>query len=249
MYKIMIDPGHGGKDRANRGPTGYVEADGVLDISLKLKDELVATGAFEVKLTRETDATLGVRARGKMAASWGADMFISEHTNSSGLASNTTVRGTEVYTSVDLKDDALGAEMAKAVAESIGTKNIGAKKRKSNNNPEEDYYAVIDEAQDGGVAHILLIESAFHDNKDDEALLKDDGKRAAIAKAQAAVICKFYGVSVEEEKKLNWRQKIVQEALDLGLITDKTWVDKADETSSIWFVCAIAISMYKKLKG
>ena len=37
MPKIFIDPGHGGSDTANRGPTGYVEAYGVLDIALRLK--------------------------------------------------------------------------------------------------------------------------------------------------------------------------------------------------------------------
>lgn len=252
MYKVMIDPGHGGKDRllrSNKGPTGYVEADGVLDISLKLRDILLATGAFEVRLTREKDETIGVRARGKMAADWGADLFISEHSNATGMANNTTVRGTEVYSSVDLKDDALAAEMAKAIAEAIGTKNRGAKKVESKNYPGEDYYGVIDEAQDGGVLHILLIENAYHDNKEDEALLKDDNMRTAIAKAQAKVICRFFGINEKEANELNWKQKIVQEALDLGLITDETWVDKADEAPTIWFVCAIAINLYKKIKG
>lgn len=249
MYKIMIDPGHGGKDRANKGPTGYVEADGVLDISLRLRDELLSTGAFEVKLTRESDITLGVRERGEMAASWGADLFISEHTNASGLAKNTTIRGTEVYSSVGLKDDALAAKMSKAIAEAIGTIDRGAKKRESSKYSGEDYYGVIDAAQDGGVPHILLIESAFHDNEAEEALLKDPEKRAAIARAQAKVISEFFGVAYKGVGELNWKQKIVDEALKLGFITDKTWIDKADETATIWFVCAVAINLYNKLKG
>lgn len=252
MYKIMIDPGHGGKDRlkrSNKGPTGYVEADGVLDISLKLRDFLLATGAFEVKLTREKDVSVGVRTRGKMAAEWGADLFISEHSNATGRPNNTTIRGTEVYSSVDLNDEALAAEMSKAIADVIGTKNRGAKKVESNKYQGEDYYGVIDAAQDDGVAHILLIENAYHDNKEDEALLKDANMRMAIAKAQAGVICRFYGVKEKEESALNWKQKIVQEAFDLGLFTDKTWVDKAEEASTVWFVCAIAINLYKKIKG
>jgi len=244
----MIDPGHGGKDKANKGPTGYVEADGVLDISLKLKDELLNTGAFEVKLTRETDVYIGVRTRGEMAASWGADMFLSQHSNASGLAKNTTTRGTEVYCSVDLKDEALAAKMSKAIAEAIGTKDRGAKKRESNNYVGEDYYAVIDGAQDGGVPHVLLIENAFHDNEADEALLKDPAMRAAIAKAQAKVISEFFGVNQKGEIELNWKQKIVEEALKLGLISDQTWIEKAEDTSTIWFVCAVAINLYKKLK-
>ncbi len=248
MYKVMIDPGHGGKDRANKGPTGYVEADGVLDISLRIRDELLATGGFEVKLTRETDVSVGVRARGQMAASWGADMFISQHTNASGLAKNTTIRGTEVYSSVDLNDDALAAKMSKAIAEAIGTIDRGAKKRESNKYEGEDFYGVIDSAQDGGVPHVLLIENAFHDNEEDEALLKDPAMRAAIAKAQAKVISEFFGVPGKGESELNWKQKIVEEAFGLGLINNKEWIGKAEETSTIWFVCAVAINLYKKLK-
>lgn len=191
MIKICIDAGHGGSDRANKGPTGYIEADGVLDIALKLRDELLATGAFEVKLTRDKDMTLGIRERGHIAAEWGADIFISEHTNATGFKKNSTVRGTDVYSSVDLNDDGFAAEMAKAISEAIGTKNNGAKKWESEIHPGEDYLGVIDAAQDAGVKHILLIESAFHDHPDDEKLLKDPEKRTSIAKAQAKTICKF----------------------------------------------------------
>ncbi|OPZ93472.1 MAG: N-acetylmuramoyl-L-alanine amidase LytC precursor [Firmicutes bacterium ADurb.Bin419] len=195
MVKIMIDPGHGGTDRSNRGPTGYIEADGVLDISLKLRDELLSTGAFDVKLSRDKDMTLGVRERGNMAAKWGADMFISEHSNATCWANNTTKRGVDVFYSVDIPNDKVFANnMSKAVSEAMGTKNNGGYTWESKNYPGEDYLGVIDAAQDGGVKHVILIESGFHDNLQDEAILKDPAKRLAIAKAQAKVICEFYGV-------------------------------------------------------
>lgn len=194
MIKVCIDAGHGGKDRANKGKTGYIEADGVLDISLKLRDELISTGAFEVKLTRDKDMTLGVRERGNIAASWGADMFISEHSNATGLPNNTARRGVDVYTSVDLNDDKLAKDIANAVALVMGTKGLACK-RESTNYADEDYYGVIDSAQDGGVKHVILIENGFHDNLQDEAILKDTNKRLAIAKAQAKVICEFYGIA------------------------------------------------------
>ena len=50
MKRIVIDAGHGGSDRANRGPTGYVEADGVLDISLKLR-KILADSGYTVMMT------------------------------------------------------------------------------------------------------------------------------------------------------------------------------------------------------
>ena len=251
--KVFLDPGHGGTDRYNRGPTGYIEADGMLDVCLKLRDELLSTGAFEVKMSREKDMTVGVRERGNMAARWGADMFISEHSNATGWANNTTKRGVDVFYSVDIPSDrALANNMSKAIAEAMGTKNNGAKTWESEKYPGEDYLGVIDAAQDGGVKHVLLIENGFHDNAQDEAILKDPAKRTAIAKATAKVICDFYGVQypvVKKEEPEMWKKNIVKEAFDLGLITDKAWIDKADEPATVWFVLAVVINVFKKLKG
>lgn len=247
MIKICIDAGHGGSDRANKGKNGYIEADGVLDISLKLCDKLKKTGAFEVLLTRDKDMTRGIRERGNMAANWGADMFISEHTNASGQPHNTSIRGVNVFYSVDIpKDKTLAEKFSKAIAEAMGTKNRGALTRESTNYPGEDYYGVIDASQDGGVNHVFLIESGFHDNADDEKLLLDENVRDAIAEAQAKTICEFYGI--EYKKELNWKEKIVKEAFELGLITDKAWIEKAEEKTTVWFVLAVAINLLKKIK-
>lgn len=244
--KIMIDPGHGGSDRYNRGPTGYIEADGMLDLSIRLKNELDKTEAFEVKLTRDKDMTVGVRERGNMAARWGADMFISEHSNATGRA-NSTVRGVDVFYSVDIASDKpLAGKFSKAIAEAMGTQNNGCKTWESEKYPGEDYLGVIDAAQDGGVPHVFLIENGFHDNSQDEALLKQESVRQKIAEAQAGEICKFYGVLCKKE--LNWKEKIVKEAFDAGLITDKAWIKRADEKTTVWFVCAVAINLLKRLK-
>ncbi|AYO30581.1 N-acetylmuramoyl-L-alanine amidase [Biomaibacter acetigenes] len=193
--KIFIDPGHGGSDRANKGPTGYVEADGVLKISLLLEKELLATGAFTVGMSRRTDATVGLSARGKAAVNFGADLFISEHTN----AGSSDARGTEVYYSVDIPGDkSLAASMSKAVSSALGIPDRGAKVRESQNYPGEDYYTVIDIAQDGRIPHVLLVESAFHSNPQEEKLLKDEACLQKIAQAQAKVICDFFGVTSVE---------------------------------------------------
>ena len=191
-YKILIDPGHGGNDRANKGPTKYIEADGVLKISLYLRDELLKTNQFEVKLTRETDASLGIRQRGEIAAAWGADLAISEHTNASG---NGTARGTEVFYSVGLPADKDFAELVSyRISKAFEIPNRGAKTRVNPNKAGRDYYAFIDGAKMGGVPHILLVESAFHDNKQDEALLLQDNNLKLIAWIQAGAICSHFKV-------------------------------------------------------
>ena len=131
--------------------------------------------------------------RGKMAVLNKSDLFISQHTN----AFNTKVSGTVVYYSVDLPHDRqLGEKLSAAVALALGIPNKGARTRPSPKNPVEDYYTVIDTAQDGGVPHVILVESAYHDHAGDEKLLKDETMLHKIAKAQAKVICEWFRVAM-----------------------------------------------------
>lgn len=191
MPKICIDPGHGGNSNHNVGPTGYVEANGVLKIGLFLKRELESTGAFQVIMTRTTDVDVSISQRVDIAVRNNCDMFVSEHTN----AGPSDAGGTEVYYSVDLPGDrGLAESFASAVSGALGIKNRGARTRESNRYPGEDYYGVIDGAQDKGIDHVFIIESAFHTNPYEESLLKNDNYIRKIAVAQAGVISRFYGV-------------------------------------------------------
>ena len=60
--KILLDPGHGGKESGALGPTGYPEKDINLVISLALAEQLQARGA-EVFLTRTTDKFVSLQDR------------------------------------------------------------------------------------------------------------------------------------------------------------------------------------------
>jgi N-acetylmuramoyl-L-alanine amidase len=77
---IAVDPGHGGADRATRGPTGLTEADANLFISLRLREMLQRAGA-RVVMTRETDVTVPLGDRPRMAADSGAHLLVSVHNN------------------------------------------------------------------------------------------------------------------------------------------------------------------------
>jgi N-acetylmuramoyl-L-alanine amidase len=60
--KIVLDPGHGGKESGASGPTGYLEKDANLVISKLLRDELVKRGA-KVVMTREDDRDVSLGER------------------------------------------------------------------------------------------------------------------------------------------------------------------------------------------
>ena len=91
--RVVIDPGHGGKDPGARGVRGLTEKDVVLNVSKLLASRLREDG-IEVFLTRRDDRFLSLEERTAFANSQGADLFISVHANAS---SNTALRGVEIY--------------------------------------------------------------------------------------------------------------------------------------------------------
>ncbi|MHC5774683.1 N-acetylmuramoyl-L-alanine amidase [Nostoc sp.] len=80
-FKIVLDPGHGGKESGASGPTGYLEKDVNLVISKLLRDELVKRGATVV-MTREDDRELSLVERQAIISQEEPAIAISIHHNS-----------------------------------------------------------------------------------------------------------------------------------------------------------------------
>ena len=78
--KILLDPGHGGKELGARGPTGYPEKDINLIISKLVERELTELGA-EVYLTRKEDVDVSLQERVEMINEIKPDLAISIHYN------------------------------------------------------------------------------------------------------------------------------------------------------------------------
>lgn len=93
VRKIVLDPGHGGKDSGARTPAGLWEKDVTLDIALRLRT-LLEHVTFEVLMTREKDETVPLAQRTTFANAQGADLFVSIHINS---MEGRQVRGLETY--------------------------------------------------------------------------------------------------------------------------------------------------------
>jgi N-acetylmuramoyl-L-alanine amidase len=91
--RIVIDPGHGGRD-PGASANGVTEAEIVLDVALRLEKLLSAQPGVEVVLTRRTNEFLPLEARTAIANRETADMFLSIHVNSSPHAER---RGIETY--------------------------------------------------------------------------------------------------------------------------------------------------------
>ncbi len=82
VRRIVIDPGHGGKDGGAPGyRRGVNEKDIVLSIARRLARKIRRTLKCEVILTRSSDRYLTLEERTAIANTQNADLFISIHTN------------------------------------------------------------------------------------------------------------------------------------------------------------------------
>ena len=82
IQRIVIDPGHGGKDPGCIGKENTYEKDIVLDVCKRLKTLLLQNKGLEIILTRETDIFVPLDNRAEIANKKKADIFISIHANS-----------------------------------------------------------------------------------------------------------------------------------------------------------------------
>jgi len=93
-FRIVIDPGHGGRDVGAKGAHGLREKDTVVDIALLVRDELRQLGNYDVHLTRDNDTFISLNERTREANNRKADIFISLHCNAS---KNGNASGLETY--------------------------------------------------------------------------------------------------------------------------------------------------------
>ncbi|MGA2160140.1 MAG: N-acetylmuramoyl-L-alanine amidase [Dehalococcoidia bacterium] len=107
IFKIVIDPGHGGKAPGAVGPNGEKEKDITLVVGKMLAKRLTEEG-FEVFLTREDDVSLPLNERTAFANTKKADLFISIHVNANEAKSTD---GVETYF-LNLTTDASSKKVA-----------------------------------------------------------------------------------------------------------------------------------------
>ena len=168
MPRIYIDQGHN-PSSPNTGAegNGLREQDVTYIVGQELAALLRRSGNYEVRLSRPTpDTQLGnsntgsLRARVNDANSWGADYFISIHTNASDQSS---ASGVEAYSySRDSRAFRLGEEIVNGIVNVTGLRDRGMKVRpglyvlKNTNMPA------------------VLVELGFITNPGDAALMRDD---------------------------------------------------------------------------
>ncbi len=107
VARLVLDPGHGGKDTGAVGPSGVKEKDITLDIARRVAPILVTSGV-QVVLTRDDDRFVSLEERTALANGFEADLFVSIHCNASETK---TRRGVETYV-LDVNRDEIAARVA-----------------------------------------------------------------------------------------------------------------------------------------
>lgn len=175
--KIMIDPGHGAKDPGGIG-NGLKEKDLVLGIAKRVKEILDTYDGVEVRLTRSTDVFLELWERTDLANAWGADIFISIHTNAGG--------GTGFETFVFNGNPAASTVAAQNVIHAAIIKAIGGVDR----GKKRADYSVLRRSKMTAV----LTEVAFIDNAKDAANLKKADFLEKAAQGHADGLVALFGL-------------------------------------------------------
>ena len=166
--KIYVDQGHNPVNpNAGAEGNGLREQDLVYAIGQRLADRLRADPNFEVRLSRPTADTLlgttnatSLAARVNEANRWGADYFISLHTNA---ASNASASGTEAYAYArNTPAFRLGEDILQNLSSATGLRNRGMQARPG--------LYVLRKTQMPAV----LVELGFITNPRDAALMRDD---------------------------------------------------------------------------
>lgn len=152
IRKIVIDPGHGGKDPGNIGTGRYKtrEKDVALEVSLKLGNYIKqAFPEVEVIYTRDDDTFPALHERTRIANKADADLFLSIHCNANN---NQSAYGSETFV--------MGLHKSEA--------NLKiAQKENASILLEEDYeqnYAGLDPTTPEGIIALSLRQNTFLDH-------------------------------------------------------------------------------------
>jgi len=208
VRRIVIDPGHGGKDKGAIGPSGLYEKDITLALAKQLKKVLEKEGAYEVILTRDTDRYVSLEERTAIANTKKADLFLSIHTNAH---TDRSLGGIETYF-LNFSTDKESARVA-ALENAASAKQIsdleailnellrntkinessrlarevhqGLMKRLESDRKLRDlgvkqapFYVLL-----GAQMPSILIEACFISNEEEERLLKDTAFQKELAQA------------------------------------------------------------------
>ncbi len=198
VKRIVIDPGHGGKDEGAKG-SHYLEKDINLILAKRLQSFLDKKG-FTTLLTRSNDIYIPLEKRGTITKDWRGDLFISIHCNAAGnnqvsgietfivtpegaqSTSKTSIENTSVEgNNFDKLNSRLGYEIHHRLISSTNTDDRGIKYHR---------WQVLREAS----CPAVLIETGFMSNRKEEQLLANPTYQSTLITSIGSGIIAFSNI-------------------------------------------------------
>ncbi|MDO9534928.1 MAG: N-acetylmuramoyl-L-alanine amidase [Bacillota bacterium] len=188
---VVIDPGHGmthlwdGSDPGAIGPSGVVERDVVMNISLKLGDILLKEG-FTVIFTRHGDTSLTLSERANAACAANADLLVSVHANAS---TNPQLSGTMTFYCSSREPGQEAINQNRMVLASVIQVELVALLQREDKGVREANFLVLRES----LVPAVLVETAFISNSVEEKLLASSEFQRLSAESISRGIKNFFG--------------------------------------------------------
>ncbi|WFA09292.1 N-acetylmuramoyl-L-alanine amidase [Tissierella sp. Yu-01] len=179
IFKVVIDPGHGGKDVGTIGTSGLYEKDFTLSLAKKVNEILGKEDRVQIYMTREDDTFISTKDkyRPKFANDLDADLYISIHGNA---YESSNVFGTETYY-YNEESKYLAEIIHKNVVKSTGFKDRGVRK--------EDLFVVRKTDMPS-----VLLEVGYLTNPQEEQQMFDDELQYSTAESICEGIKEYLGI-------------------------------------------------------
>lgn len=172
--KIIIDPGHGGRDNGTTGASGTIEKSLTMQTAKLLYNKLKASGA-DVTLTRSNDTYIPLASRVYSAHYNNADAFISIHYDS---ATDRSVRGMTTYYYHSYQKN-LAANVHASVSSLTNIKDRGFR--------YGDYYVLRENKRSA-----ILMELGYLSNPAEEMLISSAAYQEAVATGIAQGLARYF---------------------------------------------------------
>jgi N-acetylmuramoyl-L-alanine amidase len=218
--RVVIDPGHGGKDPGAIGPGGLQEKTVTLDIAQRLKNLIESKLKIDALLTRDSDSFVAVKERSRFANQNDGKLFISIHINANR---NKKARGFSTWllgmakteqalATAELENSVIEFEDSKAPYASMkdAAHILNAIAHNSYQKESEDLARLISDGMEkqtfitnlgvyqanfyvlvGSAMPVLLVEAGFISNPSEEKMLRASWYRDKIASILFDCISRF----------------------------------------------------------
>lgn len=195
---VVLDPGHGGKDKGAVSPRKVYEKLLVMDVAKRVRNHLQARG-LTVRFTRDDDRQLSLAQRTQKAKQLGADIFVSLHADSASKTAEgagtfvlslpgdysthsygqgTAPTGTNAGNKYDIANQALAFRIQQNLIKNTGQNDRGVKRAR---------FQVLRDAP----CPAALVEMAFITNPKEERMVIDPNGREKIARGIASGIAAY----------------------------------------------------------